>query len=312
MRIVLVGASGFLGRYLLYALTREGHRCVVLTRTPQRRSQARLLPGVELVQADVHDPAALAAQVRGADAVANMAGILNEAGHDGAGFHKVHVGITEAVIAACRETGVRRVLHVSALGAGEGESHYLKTKGEAEALLGAARDLHVSIFRPSVIFARGDDFFTRFAAMVKLLPLLPLACPGAHLQPVYAGDIAAAMTAALEDPNTWGKRFELGGPLCYTLKELVQWTARVTDQRCLVVGLPNWLSAAQAFVMEWVPGKPFSIDNYKSLQTDNTVRENGFAYFGIEPRGIEAVVPEYLRGSVRQCRLQSLRRRARR
>jgi len=312
MRIVLVGASGFLGRYVLYALTREGHRCVVLSRAPERCTQTRLLPGVELRQADAGDPASLATQLRGAGAVINMAGILNEAGHDGSGFRMVHVGITGAVIAACRETGVTRVLHVSALRAGEGKSHYLRTKGEAEALLDAAVDLNVSIFQPSVIFAPGDAFFNRFAAVLKRLPVLPLACPEARLQPVFAGDVAALMSAALEDPNTWGKRYELGGPHCYTLKELVQWTARVTDRRRLVVGLPDWASAALASVMEWVPGKPFSVDNYKSLQTDNTARRNDFARFGIDPRAIDTVVPDYLAGTVRQRRLQSLRRRARR
>jgi len=312
MRIVLIGAGGFLGRYVLYALLHDRHHCVVLSRAPASHGATRLLPGVELVQADVYDPEVLAEQFTGADVIISMAGILNETGHKGQGFYRVHVGIVEAVIEACRLAGVSRVLHVSALNAGQGSSYYLKTKGQAEALLMAAKGLNVSIFQPSVIFAPGDEFFNRFAAMLRVLPVLPLACAGARLQPVFAGDVAAAMCAALDDPMTWGKRYQLAGPKSYTLKELVQWTTHQLNRRRSIIGLPRWLSAVMGLVMEWVPGKPFSRDNYRSLQTDNTARQNGFAYFGIYPRTIDTIVPDYLTSSVRQRRLQGFRRQARR
>jgi len=264
-------------------------------------------PGVRLIQADVHDPAVLAGHFAGADAVFSMAGILNESG-GGNSFRNVHVQIVESVVEACRKAGVSRVLHVSALNAGKGKSHYLQTKGEAEAVLQAADDLHVTIFQPSVIFGRCDAFFNKFADMLRLAPVLPLACPKAQLQPVYAGDAAAAMAASLDDPMTWGKTYELAGPKRYTLKELVQWTARTIGKRRLVIGLPGPLSAAMAMVMNLVPGKPLSWDNYKSLQTDNVSDRKDFAYFHIDPKSIDLVVPDYLTGSIRQRRLQTMRR----
>jgi len=312
MQIVLVGASGFFGGYLLRVLTADQHHCVVLTRAAARRSTIDMLPGAELVQADVYDADVLIKQFTGADAVISMAGILNESGRGGKEFHKVHVELVEGIVAACRGAGVSRLLHLSALHAGKGSSYYLKSKGEAEALLRSADDLDISIFQPSVIFGRGDQFFNRFAGMLSFTPVMPLACPKARLQPVFAEDVAAVMVASLEDPMTWGKSYELAGPKSYTLKELVQWTANTLGQRRQIVGLPGPLSATMAAVMELVPGKPFSWDNYQSLKTDNTSEQNGFAYFGIYPRAIDVVVPDYLAGSAHQRRLQSFRRQPRR
>ncbi|MGD9020511.1 MAG: complex I NDUFA9 subunit family protein [Lysobacterales bacterium] len=311
MRIVLLGGSGFLGRYVVQALTKEGHRCAVLTRAEAQRGTWTLMKGVTLVQTDVHDALALEQQFNGADAVISMAGILNEAGFRGKGFHKVHVDLVEGAIAACRAAEVRRLLHVSALNAGRGESHYLKSKGQAEQALHAADDLDVTIFQPSVIFGPGDDFFNRFAMMLALAPALPLACPNARLQPVYAGDVAAVMSASLDDPMTFGQTYQLAGPLDYTLKELVQWTARTMGKKRWVIGLPQPLSVAMAAVMGMVPGKPLSLDNYRSLKTDNVSDENGFARFGVTPRSIDTVVPDYLSGSLRQRRLKNFRERSR-
>ncbi len=271
-----------------------------------------LLPGVELAQADVYDVNALAQQFAGADAVISMAGVLNAGGRAGRGFNKVHVELVDTIIQACGQAGVSRLLHVSALQAVEGTSHYLRSKGEAEALLNAAEGLHVTIFQPSVMFGPGDGFFNRFALMLRLTPVLPLACPTARLQPVYAVDVAMAMAASLEDPMTWGKSFALAGPQSFTLKALVKWTAEQLGQRRIIVGLPAPLSAIMALLMGLVPGKPFSWDNYQSLQTDSTTEKNGFAYFGIEPCAIDTVVPDYLTGSIHQRRLQSFRQRSRR
>ncbi|MBT8074189.1 MAG: complex I NDUFA9 subunit family protein [Xanthomonadales bacterium] len=309
MKIVLIGASGFLGRFILHALTVDQHQCVVLTRAGVRRSTLDMLPGVKLVQADVYDPEVLAEQFAGAGAVFSMAGILNESGGGGKGFHKVHVELVEGIVEACRKAGVSRLLHLSALNAGQGQSYYLKSKGEAEEILLAADDLDVTIFQPSVIFGRDDSFFNRFAAMLSIAPFMPLACPDARLQPVYAGDVADAMAASLEDPMTYGKRYELAGPKSYSLKELVEWTAKTTGKRRLIIGLPGPASAMMAATMNLVPGKPLSWDNYLSLKTDNVSDRDDFSYFGIEPRSIDLVVPYYLTGSSRQRRLQDIRRR---
>lgn len=309
MRIVLIGASGFFGRFLLRALTADNHQCVVLTRSLDRRSETGMRPGIDLVQADVYDSDVLAEQFAGADAVVSMAGILNESG--GNSFHKVHVELVEGIIKACRQAGVSRLLHLSALNAGKGRSNYLKTKGQAEALLQSADDLDITIFQPSVIFGRNDQFFNRFAEMLSIMPVMPLACPKARLQPVFAEDVAAIMVASLEDPMTFGKSYEAAGPQSFTLKELVAWTAQAKGLKRIIIGLPRPLSAAMAMVMDLVPGKPFSRDNYLSLQTDNVSEENGFEYFGIEPCAIDLVVPYYLSGSVHQARLDEFRRRPR-
>lgn len=311
MQIVLLGGSGFLGRYVIRALTGDGHQCKVLTRDVNRRSTLRLQKGVELAQADVYDRDLLAKQFEGADAIISMAGILNESGRGGKGFHQAHVELVEGIIHASRTAGVSRLLHVSALNAGRGSSHYLASKGQAEDLLTSASDLNVSIFQPSVIFGRGDDFFNRFAVMLQLAPVMPLACPKARLQPVFAGDVASVMVAALDDPLTWGKCYELAGPLSYTLKELVRWTAHTMGVRRWIIGLPRPLSATMAAVMGLVPGKPLSLDNYRSLQVDNTSERNDFAQFGIYPRSIDVVVPDYLSGSIHQRRLGSFRQRPR-
>ena len=312
MKIVLIGASGFLGRHLLKKLMAEQHQCVVLTRVAARRGSISLLPGVELVQTDVFATAALAEQFSGADAVVSMAGILNESGKGGKGFQRVHVDLVKGIIAACRQAGVSRLLHVSALNAGQGSSHYLKSKGQSEALLRSADDLNISIFQPSVIFGSGDQFFNRFASMLKTMPVMPLACPDARLQPVYAGDVANVMVASLDDPKTWGESYELAGPQIYTMKELLEWTAKNMGLRRKIVGLPGPLSATMAVLMGLVPGKPFSWDNYQSLQTDSTSSRNDFDYFGIEPCSIDQVVPSYLTGSLRQRRLRNVRRQPRR
>jgi NADH dehydrogenase len=307
-----VGASGFFGEYLLRALTRERHECIVLTRNLALRKRLGLMSSVKLVQADVYNIDILVSHFSGADAVVSMAGILNESGPAGEGFQRVHVELVKNLIAACEKTGVTRLLHVSALHAGEGESLYLQSKGQAERLLHDAKTLNVTIFQPSVIFGIGDEFFNRFAGMLQLAPVMPLACPESRLQPVFAGDVAAVMLASLDDPMTWGKSYQLGGPKSYTLKELVQFTAATLGKRRLIIGLPAPVSALMAKVMNLVPGKPFSWDNYLSLKTDNTTDESGFSYFGIEPRSIEMEVPYYLKGSPHQARLGSFRRQTRR
>jgi uncharacterized protein YbjT (DUF2867 family) len=311
MKIVLVGGSGFLGRYLVRAFAAEGHQSVVLTRARQQARQFLLEKNVLLRRADVHSPEVLAQEFEGADAVVSMAGILNEKGSGGHGFDAVHVKLVEGIVDACRQAGVGRLLHVSALNAGRGDSHYLRSKGEAEQLLKAA-GLDTTIYQPSVIFGPGDAFFNRFGALLTFSPVLPLACPEARLQPVYAGDVARAMAATLADPNAIGRTFQLGGPRDYSLIELVRWTATVLGLKRRVVPLPDFMARAQAAVMDFVPGKPFSTDNYLSLQVDNVAPDNAVADFGFAPHSIESVVPIYLGQSLKQQNLAAIRQRARR
>lgn len=308
MRIVLLGSTGFVGCHLLPRLTRDGHSCLALTRNRMSCRELSVIPGVELRQARVYDKDALAECFEGADAAINMVGILNEGGRSGKGFGRAHVELTELVIEACRTAGVRRLLQVSALNAGKGESHYLRSKGEAESRIREADDLDSTIFQPSVIFGDGDSFFNRFAQLLKLAPVLPLACPEARMQPVWVGDVAEALARSLDDPGTFGKTLALVGPRVYTLRELVAFAAEAAGLERRIVGLPDGVARLQAFLMDFVPGKPFSTDNYLSLQIDNVSDENALPSLGISPRSIEAVVPGYLAGSPHQHRLDSFRK----
>jgi NADH dehydrogenase len=310
MRIVLLGATGFVGHHLLPALADAGHRSVALARSPQRCRELTLIPGVELRRVKSFEPEMLAPHFETADAVINLVGILNESGRSGKGFYRVHVELVEHVLEACRVAGVKRLMHVSALNAGKGNSHYLVTKGEAETRLRGATDLDVTIIQPSVIFGRDDAFFNRFAALLRLAPVLPLACPDARLQPVWAGDVAKAMTLALEDPECFGKALVMVGPTAYTLRQLVEYTALAAGLKRRIIGLPDSASRLQGLLMDFVPGKPFSSDNYRSLQTDNTSVENSLWRFGITPRSLESVVPDYLGPSQHQRRLNERRKRA--
>ena len=312
--LCVLGGTGFVGRALVQRLAGEGRQARVLTRYRERHRALLVLPTLELVQADVHDPQTLVEHFRGCDAVVNLVGILNEKGHDGRGFWTAHVELARKVVEACRGAGVRRLLHMSALNADatHGPSHYLRTKGEAEDLVHAASDLQVTSFQPSVIFGPGDGFFNRFARLLKLTPgVLPLACPQARFSPVYVGDVAAAFVAALDDRTSAGRRYELCGPRSYTLKQLVQYTARCAGLKRWIVGLSDRLSRLQASVFEYLPGKPFSYDNYLSLQTDSVCRENGLMSLGITPTPVEAVVPGCL-GRKAQVRYSHFQRSTRR
>ena len=308
MRIVLLGATGFVGHHLLPELAAGGHRCIVLCRYPPGCRDLAMVPGVELRQADVHDSSVLNEQLKGADAVINMVGILNESGRSGKGFHRVHVELTEKLIKACRAADVRRLLQISALNAGKGDSHYLASKGQAEDLIKQATDLDSTIIQPSVIFGENDSFFNRFSSFLRIMPVLPLACPQARLQPVWVGDVVKAMAMALDDAETVGRTLIMVGPDEYKLRELVEFTANTAGLKRLIIGLPDVVSRLQGRLMDFVPGKPFSSDNYRSLQIDNTSTENSLWSFGIHPRSLESIVPSYLGDSIHQSHLSRIRK----
>jgi NADH dehydrogenase len=310
MQIVLLGATGFVGRHLLPVLTSAGHRCLVLTRYSQGCRELAVTPGVEIRQANIFDPDQLIAHFAGAGAVINMVGILNESGRKGKGFNRAHVELVEAAISACAAAGVKRFVHVSALNAGKGSSHYLVSKGRGEDLLRAADGLDTTIVQPSVIFGDGDAFFNRFAGLLGVVPLLPLACPEAKMQPVWVGDVVKAMALTLEDPGTFGKTLIMVGPEVYSLRELVEYTATAAGLKRKIIGLPDSLSRLQGFLMDFLPGKPFSSDNFRSLQIENTSIDNSLPRFGINPRSLKSVVPGYLAGSPHLHQLDEYRKRA--
>lgn len=306
MKIVILGGTGFVGSHLVARLSSLGHQIDVLSRNPSAKPQLSVLPRVRVRAADPYDSGSLAAALQGADAVINLVGILNEPGFGGGGFKRAHVDLTHGVIAACKAAGVRRLLQMSALNAGRGESHYLKTRGMAEAAVKAS-GLDWTIYQPSVIFGPGDGLFNRFKFLLSFSPVLPLARAGAKFAPVYVGDVVTAMVQTLDDPGAFNQAYELYGPETLTLAQIVRYTARGMQARRLVIPLPDALGRLQALAMDFVPGKPFSTDNFLSLKIDSVGGIDGLYRLKIDKTPIEAVIPQILSPLGKQARLDRYR-----
>ena len=318
--VLVLGGSGFVGRHLVAGLARRGIRVTVPARRRERAKHLLLLPTVEVVEADIGAPGVLAQLAQGRDALINLVGILHgrrgrpdERGPNNYGpdFARVHVELAQAAVSACRAAGVKRLLHVSALGASaSAPSEYLRSKGVAEQAVLAAEDLDATVFRPSVVFGPEDLFLNRFALLARFSPVFAVPCPRARFQPVYVGDVAQAMLAALGEPETRRKAYGLCGPREYTLKELVEFVCAATGRRRLVFGLPDWLAPLQARLLEFAPVPLMSRDNLYSMQVPS-VCEGPFP-FGIEPRSLEALAPTWLSPHGPRDRYPELRWRARR
>lgn len=313
-RIIIVGGTGFIGSHLTARLAALGHQLTVLTRRPERYRHYRIASKVRLMQADPYNPEELTPLLGECDCVINLAGILNETGNST--FSQVHVDLPRSIVKAMRESGVNRLLHMSALNAdvNENRSRYLKTKGEGENLVHQSPAVEVTSFRPSVVFGPGDSFFRRFATLLKLMPLpvFPLACAGARFAPVCVHDVVAAFVYALDNRNTAGQRLDLCGPGVYTLKQLVEFTAEVLGKKTLVVGLPDFAARLQGHLMGLLPGKPFTMDNYYSLKKDSVCSQSFLTHMGARPSSIEAIVPTYLGSANSRARYYDYRSRSRR
>lgn len=307
--VCVIGGSGFVGRHIVHRLAGERVRVRVPTRHRESvKDELILLPTADVMDADVHDPATLDRVVAGCDAVIHLVGILHAG--KGGGFERVHTELPRKVIEACQRNGVRRYVHMSALNASpDGPSAYLRSKGEAEKLVRASQ-LDWTIFRPSVIFGRGDSFLNMFATTLKLAPVLPLACPNARFQPVWVEDVAQAFAGCLTDSRTFGQSYDLCGPKVYTLRELVEYVGRVIGKPRPVIGLNDRLSYLQAWMMEFSPVKVMTRDNYYSMKIDSVCGCDFPAVFGFQPTAIEAVVPEYLGGLTPRARYKEFRDRA--
>jgi NADH dehydrogenase len=312
-RVCLIGGSGFIGSRLACALARRGVEIVVPTRSPARARHLLVLPSAHIVATDVSDPAALAAVLHGCHAAVNLVGILNERGRDGAGFRRVHADLASTITAAGARAGIGKLVQVSALNADpvSGPSHYLRSKGEAERVITEANAFGWSILRPSVVFGPGDSFVGRFARLLRRIPLLfPLAMPQARFAPVHVDDVAQAIVRCLEDPATTRRTYQLCGAETLSLAEIVQRIDRAAGMQHRILGLPAWASRLQARFMDFVPGKPFSTDNYLSLTVDSVCSENGMAALGILPRSFEGGLAEALAGILTPTRLDTLRQAA--
>lgn len=300
LNVCLLGGTGFVGRSIAARLAQMGHRQRLPTRRQANHRDLLVHPGLVLVEGDVHNAAFLRRQFEGIDVVINLVGILNARDRAGRQFERVHVELPGKVVQACEQSGVNRLLHMSALHATrDAPSRYLQTKAAGEeAAHAAAPEVRVTSFRPSVIFGPRDGFTNRFAGLLRFAPgVFPLACPASRFQPVYVDDVAHAFVAAIPEHRTFGGRYDLCGPRAYALHELVSYIAGLQGRRVRVIGLNDRLSRLQAAVLEFAPGKPFSRDNYRSLTVDSVCAEGANALrevFKLTPTPLERVAPNWL------------------
>jgi NADH dehydrogenase len=296
-RILVLGASGFVGRSVCARLATEGAALRILTRSALNARPLTVLPAIEIVALSPHDDDALAAAMRGMDAVVNLVGILHQSRREP--FEKVHVELPRRIARACRAAGIRRLVHVSALHAGrDGPSEYLRSRGRGEdAIRDEGVGLAVTIFRPSVIFGRDDSFLNLFAKLVKPFPVVPLAGAETKFQPVWVEDVAGAVAVSLDDARTFGRSYDLCGPGIYTLREIVHYVAGLSGLTRWVISLPRWAAYAQAFVLEHLPGPVMTRDNLGSMQLDSTCGCPFPEVLGFQPASMEAIVPGYMAGA---------------
>lgn len=310
LKVCVIGGTGFVGTELVSRLASAGHSVRVPTRAISRGKHLLVLPTVELAVANVHSQQVLSRLLDGMDVVINLVGILNEPLFGGTGFRAAHVDLTAKIAHAAKGARVRRMLHMSSLGADpNGPSQYLRTKGEAERVLRQARDyLDVTIFRPSVIFGPGDSLTNRFAGLLRLSRgILPLARAKARFAPIFVEDVAEAFCQALRERKSFGESFELCGPRVMTLADIVRLTAKALQVKPWIVPVPDFLARIQGLVMGLLPGKPFSLDNFKSLTIDAVCKENGCARLGIQPQHMEGLVRLYLGSAAPQERYKRYR-----
>jgi uncharacterized protein YbjT (DUF2867 family) len=299
--ITVYGGSGFLGRHVIRALCKRGYRIRVAVRRPDLTGHLQPLGRVgqiHAVQANLRYPSSVEAAARGADVLINLVGILFERGRQR--FDAVQAFGAEAVALAASAYGARLV-HVSAIGADENAtSSYARSKGVGEKLVFAARP-SATVLRPSVVFGPEDDFFNRFASLARFAPALPLVGGGhTRFQPVYVGDVAAAVVDAVENRDRSGNIYELGGPEVRTFKELLQYVLTVIERKRLLVPLPFVLAEMQAWFLQFLPKPPLTPDQVELLKTDNVVSDAAkregrtLEALGIAPVAVEAIAPSYL------------------
>lgn len=302
--IVVFGGTGFVGRELVARLARRGAYVTLFARHPERCREVMVLQRVRAVAGDVRDPVAVARALAGQDAAVNLIGVLDASPKP---MRALHVDWP----ARLAETGraLERIVHVGAAGADpDAPGRYLATKAEGEARIREAQ-APWTIFAPSVIFGPGDSLFNRFAGLLRLVPgVMPVVRPQARFSPVYVGDVAQAIVEALIKPEYAGQRFELGGPDVWTMREILDYTRRQLGLKRLFINLPDALARLQGRIMGLMPGRPFSLNQYRSLCVDTDAGPSGLSTLGIVPTSVEAVVPDYLRLTSRQEQLDRFRR----
>ena len=297
-RVLVLGGSGFVGRHVCEQLVRAGHQVTVPTRRASHAAHVQTLPRLTVLETRTLDEAALVRLMAGHDAVVNLIAVLHG---DAQRFEQVHVQLPERIARAMKTAGVRRLIHISALGAdAQGPSMYQRSKARGEAVLQAA-DLQLTVLRPSVIFGAEDRFLNLFADLQQTLPCMPLAGSGTKFQPVWVVDVAAAIVRCLQERSSIGQIYELCGPEILTLGQLVkrsaQWAGVNGGQGRPVIPLPRWVGWLQALGMEMLPGEPLmSRDNLASMKVDNVASGQlpGLQALGIAPAAPSGVAPTYI------------------
>jgi uncharacterized protein YbjT (DUF2867 family) len=317
-KILVIGGAGFVGRHIVARLVDRGLRVTVPTRHRARARHLIMLPTIDVVESDVNRDAVLDDLLRGHDAVINLVGILQGSRGTpyGPEFARAHVELPKRIVAGCARLGIRRYLHMSALGADpKGPSMYQRSKGDGEAIVRGA-PLDWTIFQPSVIFGPEDRFLNTFAALARVFPALPIGGADVRFQPVWIGDVADAFVHALDGRATYRKSYELVGPRIYTLRELVRFAAAASGHPRPVIALPDGAARLQARMMELAPGEPMmSRDNLDSMKVDSIASRQPFVpapELRITPTAMEAEAPRYLGGVTVRTRLDAFRARAHR
>lgn len=300
--VTIFGGSGFAGRYMVHGLAQRGYRVRVAVRRP---ADAHFLQPfgtvgqIQVVQANLRDAESVAAALEGATAAVNAVGILYQTGKQT--FDSVHARGAAIIAEQAAKAGVKRLVHISALGADSmSPSEYAETKAAGERAM-RLEFPNAVILRPSVIFGPEDNFFNMFAAMARLSPVLPLIGGGdTKFQPVFAGDVAEAALKAIEGEVQPGRVYELGGPEQLSFREILEFILKTTGRQRLLVPVPFFIAKIQAWFLQMWPWPLLTVDQVLLLQRDNVVSENAiqekrdFSTFGITPRSIEVIVPAYL------------------
>jgi uncharacterized protein YbjT (DUF2867 family) len=296
-RVTVLGATGFVGRYIVKHLADQG---AVITAVSRHAREAGFLKPmgdvgqIVPIDADMRDDRALDAVVAGAEIVVNAIGILFERGAQT--FDAIHARLPVRIAVAAQKAGVKQILHISAVGADpQSPSFYARSKAEGEAELRAAFPDAI-VLRPTLVFGPEDDFFNRFGCYARVLPALPLIGGGAtRFQPVYVGDVAQAAGAALERQE-YGRIFELAGPEIYSFKQLMELLLREIGRKRFLVSIPFGVAAFEAWFLEFLPHPPLTRDQLRLLERDNVASSGlpGLAELGIAPTALELILPLYL------------------
>ncbi len=314
-KVLLLGGSGFIGTYIVNRLAQRGIEVTVPTRRRERTKALIMQPGVDMPEANIHCPETLTALVRGHDAVINLVGILHSRDVKfpySDDFAQAHVELPKKIVAACKAAGVRRLVHMSALKADpKGPSEYLASKGDGEAaVMAAAGELDVTVFRPSVIFGLGDSFLSMFAKVLKSAPVFPLGFGHARFQPVWVADVADAFVDSLDNVATFGQAYDLVGPQVYTLRQLVEYTAELTRSKARIIALSEGWAYLQAGLMWLAPNPLMSPDNLRSMQVDSVAEAGCKLPANWRPTAVEAIAPTYIAHRTPKGKLDSFRFRA--